>query len=49
MSNKVLQRLTESVSYIGQLFSRQDLESHRNHISQEIGTADQRRFQMEEE
>jgi len=42
MSNKDLQRVTESVSYIGQAISRRSLPAHRNHITQKVKVAGQR-------
>ena len=43
MSNKDLQRVTESVSYkIGQATSRRSLPTRRNHITQKVRIAGQR-------
>ena len=42
MSNKDLQRVTESVSYIGQAVSRRALPARRNHITQKVKVAGQR-------
>jgi hypothetical protein len=42
MSNKDLQRHTESVSYIGQAVSRCALLTRRNHIKQKAPIAGQR-------
>ena len=43
MSNKDLQRVTESVSYIGQAsMPRRSLPSRRNHITQKMRIASQR-------
>jgi hypothetical protein len=43
MSNKDLQRVTESVSYIGQAsIPRRSLPSRRNHNTQKVKVADQR-------
>ena len=42
MSNKDLQRVTESVSYIGQAVSRRPLSARRNHVTQKIKIAGQR-------
>ena len=39
MSNKDLQRVTESVSYIGQAVLRRSLPARRNHITQRIRIA----------
>ena len=42
MSDKDLQRVTESVSYIGQAISRRSLPGRRNHITQKVKIAGQR-------
>lgn len=42
MSDEDLQRVTASVSYIGQPSSRRSLPSRRNHITQKVRIADQR-------
>jgi hypothetical protein len=42
MANKDLQRVTESVSYIGHASPRYPLPSRRNHITQKVRIAGQR-------
>jgi hypothetical protein len=42
MSDKDLQRVTESVSYIGQAVSRRSLPARRNYITQKVKVAGQR-------
>ncbi|MEO5631790.1 MAG: hypothetical protein ABIQ24_03700 [Nitrospiraceae bacterium] len=42
MSDKYLQRVTESVSYIGQGSARRSLPARRNHITQKVKVAGQR-------
>ena len=42
MSNKDLQRVTESVSYIGQAISRRSLPARRHHVTLKVRVAGQR-------